>query len=143
MLDTAARVHIGWVGVVIAAATLGLGAAYFDPAAAGGHHLADHDLRGPGLHPDRSRPGPAGDRAFELLDHRQPADGAFDPGHAGAAAGGHLSALPGAVLRPDAAGPEGSGPGLRHGGSDLGRREDRNRRRQHRRRFLPACSRAK
>ena len=24
--------HIGWVGVVIAAATLGLGAAYFDPA---------------------------------------------------------------------------------------------------------------
>jgi Ca2+-transporting ATPase len=32
VLDTAARVHIGWVGVVIAIATLGLGAAYFDPA---------------------------------------------------------------------------------------------------------------
>jgi Ca2+-transporting ATPase len=32
MLDTAARMHIGWVGVVIAIATLGLGAAYFDPA---------------------------------------------------------------------------------------------------------------
>ena len=32
VLDRASRVHIGWVGVVIAAATLGLGAAYFDPA---------------------------------------------------------------------------------------------------------------
>ena len=32
MLDRAARVHIGWIGVVIAAATLGLGVAYFDPA---------------------------------------------------------------------------------------------------------------
>ena len=32
VLDRAARVHIGWVGVVIAAATLGVGAAYFDPA---------------------------------------------------------------------------------------------------------------
>ena len=32
VLDTASRVHIGGVGVVIAAATLGLGAAYFDPA---------------------------------------------------------------------------------------------------------------
>ena len=32
VLDRAARVHISWVGVVIAVATLGLGAAYFDPA---------------------------------------------------------------------------------------------------------------
>jgi len=32
VLDRASRFHIGWVGVVIAAATLGLGAAYFDPA---------------------------------------------------------------------------------------------------------------
>jgi len=32
VLDRAARVHISWVGVLIAAATLGLGAAYFDPA---------------------------------------------------------------------------------------------------------------
>jgi Ca2+-transporting ATPase len=32
VLDRASRVHIGWVGVVIAIATLGLGAAYFDPA---------------------------------------------------------------------------------------------------------------
>jgi P-type Ca2+ transporter type 2C len=31
VLDTAARVHISWVGVVIAVATLWLGAAYFDP----------------------------------------------------------------------------------------------------------------
>jgi Ca2+-transporting ATPase len=31
VLDTAARLHIGWVGIVIAVATLGLGAAYFDP----------------------------------------------------------------------------------------------------------------
>jgi Ca2+-transporting ATPase len=31
VLDTAARVHISWVGIVIAAATLWLGAAYFDP----------------------------------------------------------------------------------------------------------------
>jgi Ca2+-transporting ATPase len=32
VIGTAARVHIGWVGIVIAIATLGLGAAYFDPA---------------------------------------------------------------------------------------------------------------
>jgi Ca2+-transporting ATPase len=32
ILDRASRVHIGWVGVVIAMATLGVGAAYFDPA---------------------------------------------------------------------------------------------------------------
>jgi len=32
VLDTAARGHISWVGIVIAVATLGLGAAYFDPA---------------------------------------------------------------------------------------------------------------
>jgi Ca2+-transporting ATPase len=32
VLDRAARVHISWVGAVIAAVTLGLGAAYFDPA---------------------------------------------------------------------------------------------------------------
>ena len=32
VLDRAARVHIGWVGAVIAAATLGLGVIYFDPA---------------------------------------------------------------------------------------------------------------
>jgi Ca2+-transporting ATPase len=31
VLDTPARLHIGWVGVVIALATLALGAAYFDP----------------------------------------------------------------------------------------------------------------
>jgi Ca2+-transporting ATPase len=31
VLDNASRLHIGWVGVVIAAATLGLGVAYFDP----------------------------------------------------------------------------------------------------------------
>jgi len=31
VLERADRVHVGWVGVVIAAATLGLGAAYFDP----------------------------------------------------------------------------------------------------------------
>ncbi len=31
VLERADRLHIGWVGVVIAAATLGLGAAYFDP----------------------------------------------------------------------------------------------------------------
>jgi len=31
VLDKAARLHIGWVGIVIAAATLWLGAAYFDP----------------------------------------------------------------------------------------------------------------
>jgi Ca2+-transporting ATPase len=31
VLDTAARLHISWVGVVIAVATLWLGAAYFDP----------------------------------------------------------------------------------------------------------------
>ena len=31
VLDNAARLHIGWVGIVIAVATLGLGAAYFDP----------------------------------------------------------------------------------------------------------------
>jgi Ca2+-transporting ATPase len=31
VLDPAARLHIGWVRVVIAAATLWLGAAYFDP----------------------------------------------------------------------------------------------------------------
>jgi Ca2+-transporting ATPase len=32
VLDRASRVHIGWVGAAIAAATLGLGAAYFDPS---------------------------------------------------------------------------------------------------------------
>jgi P-type Ca2+ transporter type 2C len=32
VLDRASRVHIGWVGVVIAAATLGLGALYVNPA---------------------------------------------------------------------------------------------------------------
>jgi Ca2+-transporting ATPase len=31
VLERADRLHIGWVGVVIAAATLGVGAAYFDP----------------------------------------------------------------------------------------------------------------
>lgn len=31
VLERAARVHIGWIGVLIAAASLGLGAAYFDP----------------------------------------------------------------------------------------------------------------
>jgi Ca2+-transporting ATPase len=32
VLDRASRVHIAWVGVVIAAATLGLGALYVNPA---------------------------------------------------------------------------------------------------------------
>jgi len=32
VIERADRVHVGWVGVVIAAATLGLGVAYFDPA---------------------------------------------------------------------------------------------------------------
>jgi P-type Ca2+ transporter type 2C len=32
VLDRAARAHIGWVGAMIAAATLGLGVIYFDPA---------------------------------------------------------------------------------------------------------------
>ena len=32
VLDRAARVHISWVGVLIAGATLGLGVVYFDPA---------------------------------------------------------------------------------------------------------------
>jgi Ca2+-transporting ATPase len=32
VLDRAMRIHIGWVGTVIAAASLGLGALYFDPA---------------------------------------------------------------------------------------------------------------
>jgi Ca2+-transporting ATPase len=32
VLGRASRVHIGWVGLAIASATLGLGAAYFDPA---------------------------------------------------------------------------------------------------------------
>jgi Ca2+-transporting ATPase len=32
VLGRASRVHIGWVGLAIAGATLGLGAAYFDPA---------------------------------------------------------------------------------------------------------------
>ena len=31
VLDAAARVHVSWMGVVIAVATIGLGAAYFDP----------------------------------------------------------------------------------------------------------------